>query len=127
MRRQHPPSAPDYASQLAAGADRLIGRFGEVGAQELLEEAFGENQGDMAKRKEGREVIEALLDIAIQAKPPATTQSDAEATQRSAADDPLPPPPGELGRRAQEHLPSTGDHEQSQTPEEPDARADTGG
>jgi transcriptional regulator with XRE-family HTH domain len=53
--------------------------------------------------------------------------AEVEATLRSAADEPLPAPPGELGRGAREHLPSTPGREQSQTPAEPDALEGTGG
>lgn len=51
---------------------------------------------------------------------------DRAPTPQLAGDAPLPEPPGELGRRAQEHLPTTGDREQQPTPEEPDAQQGTG-
>ncbi|HEV3094969.1 MAG TPA: hypothetical protein VGY30_10700 [Solirubrobacteraceae bacterium] len=50
----------------------------------------------------------------------------ADATPRRAGDAPLPEPPGELGRRAREHLPTSADRERSQTPAEPDAQQGTG-
>ncbi|MFZ1925304.1 MAG: hypothetical protein WAU42_04075 [Solirubrobacteraceae bacterium] len=49
-----------------------------------------------------------------------------ETTPQRANDAPLPEPPGELGRRAREHLPTTGGREQQPTPEEPDAQRGTG-
>jgi hypothetical protein len=69
------------------------------------------------KNPEFRRFLQGVIETAI----PADTS-----TPQSAADAPLPEPPGELGRRAREHLPSSGDREQQQTPAEPDARRDAG-
>lgn len=95
--------------------------------------------GEKLDQKETNEIQRALADpevkryfqaVADKAGVDADTLTHGFAlgaiTPRSAADAPLPAPPGELGRRAREHLPNSEDRERSQNPAERDAQRDTG-